>query len=70
VLQLLEWSAGVGGGKKYPPYEDVPGLILQDVPIAEIIAALPGPLRARVWEAAAARGYELPTWAEPLLRKA
>ncbi|MFJ5992952.1 hypothetical protein [Lentzea sp. NPDC092896] len=34
------------------------------------VAALPGPLRIRVREAAAARGYELPRWAELLLRKA
>lgn len=104
VLQLLAWNAaGVGRHKRYPPYEDVPGLLLQDVPVADIIAALedpratdvhdagaaqvllcgksrirqrmdvaslPGPLRVRVREAAAARGYELPKWAELLLRRA
>jgi len=104
VLQLLAWSAaGVGKPSKYPPYEDVPGLILRETPIAEIIAALedpragerhdaaaarlllvgnsrikqrldvarlPGPLRGRVREAAAARGYELPKWSERLLLNA
>lgn len=41
VLQLLAWcAAGTGRQSKYPPYEDVPGLVLRDVPIAEIIAAL------------------------------
>ncbi|WP_330272302.1 hypothetical protein OG205_35800 [Lentzea sp. NBC_00516] len=71
MLQLLAWSAaGVGGYQRYPPYEDVPGLILRDVPIAEVVAALPEPLRVRVREAGAARGYELPKWAELLLRRA
>ncbi len=104
VLQLLAWcSAGIGRGRKFPPYEDVPGLVLRDVPITEIIAALqdpraderhdagaarvllvgkhrirqrldvarlPGPLRTRVREAASARGYELPQWAERLLLNA
>ncbi|MET9626647.1 hypothetical protein ABZX92_04205 [Lentzea sp. NPDC006480] len=98
VLQLLAWSAA-GTGK--PPYEDVPGLILRETPIAEIIAALqdpnaderhdaaaarlllvgnsrikqrldvarlPGPLRIRIREAA--RGHELPQWAERLLLNA
>ncbi|NGY58717.1 hypothetical protein G7043_07225 [Lentzea sp. NEAU-D13] len=99
VLQLLAWnSAGVGRGSKHPPYEDVPGLVLRETPIAEIIAALqdpqadqrhdkgaarllllgnsrirqrldvarlPGPLRVRLREAA--RGHELPRWAERLL---
>lgn len=102
VLQLLAWnSAGVGRGSKHPPYEDVPGLILRETPIAEIIAALqdpqaderhdvgaarillagnsrikqrmdvarlPGPLRIRLREAA--RGHELPQWAERLLLNA
>jgi hypothetical protein len=41
VLQLLAWcAAGIGGQTKSPPYEDIPGLILRDVPIAEIVAAL------------------------------
>ncbi|MEU3649473.1 hypothetical protein AB0E59_39290 [Lentzea sp. NPDC034063] len=104
VLQLLAWcAAGIGSQAKSPPYEDVPGLVLRDVPIAEIVAALqsdqaderhdagaarillvdksrikqrmdvarlPGPLRIRVREAAAARGYELPHWAERLLLNA
>ncbi|SFR29989.1 hypothetical protein SAMN04488564_12540 [Lentzea waywayandensis] len=104
VLQLLAWcAAGMGNQTKSPPYEDVPGLVLRDVPIAEIVAALhsaqaderhdvgaarillvdksrikqrmdvarlPGPLRVRVREAAAARGYELPQWAERLLLNA
>lgn len=104
VLQLLAWCAsGMGNGTKSPPYEDVPGLVLRDTPIAEIVdalqdpradgrhdagaarillvdksrvrqrmdvASLPGPLRVRVREAAAARGYELPRWAEILLSKA
>jgi hypothetical protein len=104
VLQLLTWSAaGTGRPSQYPRYEDVPGLILRDVPIAEIVAALqdpradqrhdaaaarlllvgpnriqqrldvarlPGPLRVRVREAAAARGYELPKWSERLLLNA
>jgi len=104
VLQLLAWcAAGIGGQAKSPPYEDTPGLILRDVPIAEIIAALqdaqaderhdrgaarllltgksrvrqrldvaalPGPLRIRVREAAKNAGYELPSWAERLLLNA
>ncbi|MGW6935565.1 hypothetical protein ACWGE0_36270 [Lentzea sp. NPDC054927] len=81
----------------------MPGLVLRDVPIAEIVMALqdeqagerhdagaarillvdksrikqrldvarlPGPLRVRVREAAAARGHELPQWAERLLLNA
>jgi hypothetical protein len=104
VLQLLAWSAaGIGRHPKFPPYEDVPGLVLRETPITEIITALqdaqaderhdvgaarillvdnsrikqrldvarlPGPLRIRVREAAAARGYELPRWAERLLLNA
>jgi hypothetical protein len=104
VLQLLAWSAaGVGRHSKFPPYEDVPGLILRETPITEIVTALedpranarhdagaarillvdnsrikqrldvarlPGPLRVRIREAAAARGYELPQWAERLLLNA
>ena len=101
VLQLLAWNAA--GHVKVQPYEDVPGLILRETPIAEIITALqdpqagerhdagaarlllvdnsrikqrldvarlPGPLRVRVREAAAARGYELPKWSERLLLNA
>jgi hypothetical protein len=34
------------------------------------VARLPGPLRVRVREAAAARGYELPKWSERLLLNA
>ncbi|MGW4206978.1 hypothetical protein ACWEIJ_03235 [Lentzea sp. NPDC004789] len=78
VPQLLSWCAA-GTGR--PPYEDVPGLILRETPITEIITALQDPradarhdagaaLRARVREAAAARGYELPQWAERLLLNA
>lgn len=104
VLQLLEWYAsGIGRHSKFPPYEDVPGLILRETPITEIITALqdpqaderhdagaarillmdksrikqrldvarlPAPLRVRVREAAAARGYELPKWSERLLLNA
>lgn len=104
VLELLEWSgSGMRSGTGSPPYEDVPGLILQDVPIAEIVAALqdphacerhdagaakillvgksrikqrmdvarlPGPIRIRIREAAKARGYAVPDWAERLLLNA
>lgn len=44
VLQLLAWCAsGTGGVPDYPPYEDMPGLVLSHVPIAEIAAALEDP---------------------------
>ncbi|MEU0885126.1 hypothetical protein ABZ345_41590 [Lentzea sp. NPDC005914] len=56
VLQLLAWSAaGVGKPSMYPPYEDVPGLILRETPIAEIIAALEDPRAGERHDAAAAR---------------
>ncbi len=44
VLQLLAWCAsGTGGTPGHPPYEDMPGLVLSHVPIAEIAAALEDP---------------------------
>ncbi|MEV6242838.1 hypothetical protein [Lentzea sp. NPDC051838] len=56
VLQLLSWYAsGIGGSVKSPPYEDVPGLILRETPIAEIIAALEDPRADARHDAAAAR---------------
>lgn len=102
VLELLAWSGSSRStGTRYPPYEDVPGLVLRDVPIADVVAALergderhdaglahvllvgksrvkqrmdvarlPGPVRIRIREAAKARGYAVPDWAERLLLNA
>ncbi|MFD4642811.1 hypothetical protein ACFWN2_36265 [Lentzea sp. NPDC058436] len=104
VLQVLRWcAAGMGNATKTPPYEDVPGLILRETPIAEIVQALespeaderhdagaarillveksrvkqrmdvarlPKPIRARIRQAAQAKGYEVPQWAERLLLNA
>ncbi|MCR3746487.1 hypothetical protein [Lentzea californiensis] len=56
VLQLLAWcAAGMGNRTRTPPYEDVPGLILQTVPIAEIVAALQDPQADERHDAGAAR---------------
>ncbi len=44
VLQLLAWCAsGTGRLSGYPVHEDVPGLILSSVPVAQIAAALEDP---------------------------
>lgn len=56
VQQLLAWfAAGVGRSPEFPPYEDVPGLILRETPITEIIAALQDPRADERHDAAAAR---------------
>ncbi|SDF64848.1 hypothetical protein SAMN05216553_102490 [Lentzea fradiae] len=56
VLQVLAWAAaGIGSWDRYPPYEDVPGQILREVPITEIIAALQDPRADERHDAGAAR---------------
>ncbi|MFI6098884.1 hypothetical protein ACIA8G_25295 [Lentzea sp. NPDC051213] len=56
VLQLLAWCAsGTGRQSDHPPYEDIPGLVLREVPIAEIAAALEDPRAGGGHHAGAAR---------------
>ncbi|WP_406834923.1 hypothetical protein ACICHK_00535 [Streptomyces sp. AHU1] len=44
ALALMAWfGAGTGRASGYPLHESVPGLLLKDMPIAEIIAALEDP---------------------------